>query len=197
MDLHLSGAKKTACPLAVVRYVEIRGDHVAALFDESANDGRSDESEGAGDEDRIGGHGSPATSGRSAIGSPPGQVSPPDVTPTHSREGSGLTGHLGNPVPSPALFNKIGNRLRKAVHDFAEEHEVAILKLEKPDRAHCDDGKLDHVRDRVALKDTPAPGTPGARAGRRRPTNDRRHGPRRRPGGYGAVEPGKPTGRGT
>ncbi len=30
-----------------------------------------------------------------------------------------LTGHLGNPVPSPALFNKIGNRFRREVNAFA------------------------------------------------------------------------------
>ena len=57
-----------------------------------------------------------------------------------------LTGHLGNPIPSPALFNQIGNRFRKDVHDFAEEHDIPILKLKKPDRARWDDRKLDHVR---------------------------------------------------
>jgi len=31
-----------------------------------------------------------------------------------------LTGHLGHPVPSPALFNKIGPRFRAAVAAHAE-----------------------------------------------------------------------------
>jgi hypothetical protein len=57
-----------------------------------------------------------------------------------------LTGHLGNPVPSPALFNQIGNRFRREVHAFAEENDIPILKLKKPDRTRWDDRKLDHVR---------------------------------------------------
>ena len=31
-----------------------------------------------------------------------------------------LTEHLGNPVPSPALFKQIGDRFREAVRSFAE-----------------------------------------------------------------------------
>ena len=30
-----------------------------------------------------------------------------------------LTGHLGNPVPSPTLFHQIGNRFRRDVDRFA------------------------------------------------------------------------------
>ena len=54
--------------------------------------------------------------------------------------------HLGNPVPSPALFNKIGNRFRREVKAFAEENGIPILALKKPDRSRWDDRKLDHVR---------------------------------------------------
>ena len=57
-----------------------------------------------------------------------------------------LTSHLGNPVPSPALFEQIGNRFRKEVRAFADRNEIPILALKKPDRSRFDDRKLDHVR---------------------------------------------------
>ena len=38
-----------------------------------------------------------------------------------------LTEHLGFPIPSPALLEKIGNRFRREVKAFAAEHEVPIL----------------------------------------------------------------------
>src|SRR5947209_11352664 len=57
-----------------------------------------------------------------------------------------LTEHLGNPVPSPALFEKIGNRFRREVKDYAARHGIPILALKKPDRSRWDDRKLDHVR---------------------------------------------------
>jgi len=57
-----------------------------------------------------------------------------------------LTGHLGHPIPSPALFAQIGNRFRREVKAFAEAHDVPILRLKKPDRRRWDDRKLDHVR---------------------------------------------------
>ena len=57
-----------------------------------------------------------------------------------------LTQHLGYPIPSPALLEKIGNRFRREVKDFAVEHRVPILQLKKPDRTRWDDRKLDHVR---------------------------------------------------
>ena len=57
-----------------------------------------------------------------------------------------LTGHLGFPIPSPALLEKIGNRFRREVKAFAAEHGVPILTLKKPDRTRWDDRKLDHVR---------------------------------------------------
>jgi hypothetical protein len=57
-----------------------------------------------------------------------------------------LTEHLGFPIPSPALLEKIGNRFRRDVNSFAADHEVPILRLKKPDRTRWDDRKLDHVR---------------------------------------------------
>ncbi len=60
-----------------------------------------------------------------------------------------LTEHLGNPVPSPALFTKIGNRFRREVNAFAVAHGIPILHLAKPDRSRWDDRKVDHVRPHV------------------------------------------------
>jgi hypothetical protein len=56
-----------------------------------------------------------------------------------------LTAHLGFPIPSPALLEKIGNRFRRDVKAFAVERGVPILQLKKPDRTRWDDRKLDHV----------------------------------------------------
>ena len=57
-----------------------------------------------------------------------------------------LTEHLGFPIPSPALLEKIGNRFRRDVKAFAADHDVPVLQLKKPDRTRWDDRKLDHVR---------------------------------------------------
>jgi hypothetical protein len=57
-----------------------------------------------------------------------------------------LHDHLGHPLPSPALFDQIGNRFRRDVKRFAERRGIPILRLKKPDRTRWDDRKLDHVR---------------------------------------------------
>jgi hypothetical protein len=57
-----------------------------------------------------------------------------------------FTAHRGDPVPSPALMQQIGNRFRREVRRFADEHRVPLLRLRKPDRTRWDDRKLDHVR---------------------------------------------------
>jgi len=57
-----------------------------------------------------------------------------------------LTKHLGFPIPSPSLLEKIGNRFREEVKAFAAERAIPILTLKKPDRKRWDDRKLDHVR---------------------------------------------------
>jgi hypothetical protein len=57
-----------------------------------------------------------------------------------------LCGHLGQPIPSPALLGHIGNRFRREVKAFAAEHGLPILVLKKPDRSRWDDRKLDHLR---------------------------------------------------
>jgi len=54
--------------------------------------------------------------------------------------------HLGQPIASPAVIEKIGNRFRREVKAFAAANGVPILQLRKPDRSRWDDRKLDHVR---------------------------------------------------
>jgi len=58
-----------------------------------------------------------------------------------------LTQHLGNPIPSPALFKQLGDRFRGAVRAFAETNAIPILHLDTPDRSRWDDRKVDHVRE--------------------------------------------------
>ena len=45
-----------------------------------------------------------------------------------------LVDHLGNPLPSPALFAKIGERFRAAVNDFAELYDIPVIHFTKADR---------------------------------------------------------------
>ena len=53
--------------------------------------------------------------------------------------------HLGQPIASPVIVQKIGNTFRRDVSHFAEEHEIPILHLKKLDRTRWDDRKLDDV----------------------------------------------------
>ena len=55
-------------------------------------------------------------------------------------------GHLGQPIASPAVIERIGNRFRRDVDAFARRQRVPVLHLAKPDRTRWDDRKLDHVR---------------------------------------------------
>jgi hypothetical protein len=45
-----------------------------------------------------------------------------------------LTSHLGFPIPSPALLEKIGLRFRKDVAEFAAEHAIPVLSFAKGER---------------------------------------------------------------
>jgi hypothetical protein len=45
-----------------------------------------------------------------------------------------LTRHLGNPVPSPAIFDQIGQRFRRAVASFADANDIAVVRFGKDDR---------------------------------------------------------------
>jgi hypothetical protein len=57
-----------------------------------------------------------------------------------------LTRHLGNPIPSPAIFEKIGTAFRKAVSRFAEDEHVPVVRFTKDDR------KIDRMRPYVAAQ---------------------------------------------
>jgi hypothetical protein len=45
-----------------------------------------------------------------------------------------LTAHLGNPIPSPAIFDKIGTAFRKAVGRFADDEHIPVVRFGKTDR---------------------------------------------------------------
>ncbi|MCE7010476.1 hypothetical protein LWC34_47895 [Kibdelosporangium philippinense] len=53
-----------------------------------------------------------------------------------------LSGHLGYPFPSPALFKQLGDRFRRAVSDFAEANDIPWVKFGKNDVG----GKLELMR---------------------------------------------------
>jgi len=42
--------------------------------------------------------------------------------------------HLGQPIASLAVIEKIGNRFRRETDAFAKRHRVPVLHLQKPDR---------------------------------------------------------------
>ena len=45
-----------------------------------------------------------------------------------------LTQHLGHPIPSPAVLEKIVTGFRRAVGRFAADHEIAVVHFDKDDR---------------------------------------------------------------
>ncbi|HZD68539.1 MAG TPA: hypothetical protein VFA45_06385 [Actinomycetes bacterium] len=45
-----------------------------------------------------------------------------------------LTEHLGNQIPSPALFGPIGDRFRAAVTRFASAYGIPVVRFEKEQR---------------------------------------------------------------
>lgn len=45
-----------------------------------------------------------------------------------------LTQHLGNPIPSPAIFEKIGLAFRKSVAEFAQDGHIPVVRFGKADR---------------------------------------------------------------
>ena len=45
-----------------------------------------------------------------------------------------MTQHLGLPIPSPALFDRIGQRFRRSVVSFAEANGIPWVKFAKEDR---------------------------------------------------------------
>ncbi|MGH3802146.1 MAG: hypothetical protein ACRDTD_18825 [Pseudonocardiaceae bacterium] len=45
-----------------------------------------------------------------------------------------LTHHLGFPIPSPAILEKIGLRFRKAVTEFARDNDIEVVRFAKGER---------------------------------------------------------------
>ena len=45
-----------------------------------------------------------------------------------------MTGHLGFPIPSPAIMEKIGTAFRRAVNRFAEANHIPVIRFGKQDR---------------------------------------------------------------
>jgi hypothetical protein len=45
-----------------------------------------------------------------------------------------LTAHLGYPIPSPAIFDKIGTAFRRAVARFADDEHIPVVRFTKTDR---------------------------------------------------------------
>jgi hypothetical protein len=45
-----------------------------------------------------------------------------------------MTAHLGFPIPSPAIMEKIGTAFRRGVRAFADAHQIPIVKFGKDDR---------------------------------------------------------------
>ena len=45
-----------------------------------------------------------------------------------------MTQYLGLPIPSPALFDKISQKFRRAVASFAEENHIPWVRFTKDDR---------------------------------------------------------------
>ena len=45
-----------------------------------------------------------------------------------------LTQHLGHPIPSPAIFTKIGDAFRAAVARFAADHRIPVVRFAKDAR---------------------------------------------------------------
>jgi hypothetical protein len=61
-----------------------------------------------------------------------------------------LTAHLGYPIPSPAIFDKIGTAFRRAVGRFAEEEHIPLVRFTKADR------KIEKMRPYLAAQARPA-----------------------------------------
>ena len=45
-----------------------------------------------------------------------------------------MTAHLGNPIPSPAIMEKIGSAFRAAVDRFAADNKISVVRFGKDDR---------------------------------------------------------------
>ncbi len=57
-----------------------------------------------------------------------------------------MTQHLGYPIPSPAIMEKIGTSFRRAVRDFAEADRIPVVRFGKGDR------KIEVMRRHIAAQ---------------------------------------------
>jgi hypothetical protein len=57
-----------------------------------------------------------------------------------------LTAHLGYPIPSPAILDKIGTAFRRAVARFAEDEHIPVVRFTKTDR------KIDRMRPYISAQ---------------------------------------------
>jgi hypothetical protein len=57
-----------------------------------------------------------------------------------------MTRHLGYPIPSPAIMEKIGTAFRQAVRRFATDNHIPVVKFDKTDR------KIDRMAPYVAAQ---------------------------------------------
>lgn len=57
-----------------------------------------------------------------------------------------MTRHLGYPIPSPAIFDKLGSSFRRAVQQFAQTNHVPVIRFGKNDR------KIEVMRRHVAAQ---------------------------------------------
>ena len=55
-----------------------------------------------------------------------------------------MTAHLGYPIPSPAIMEKIGTAFRRAVDRFADDNKIPVVRFGKDDR------KIDRMRPYLA-----------------------------------------------
>lgn len=58
-----------------------------------------------------------------------------------------MTAHLGYPIPSPAIWEKIGTAFRKSVSRFAEHDHIPVVRFKKTDR------KVDVMRRYLAAQE--------------------------------------------
>ncbi len=55
-----------------------------------------------------------------------------------------MTAHLGYPIPSPAIMEKMGTGFRRAVDRFADDNKIPVVRFGKDDR------KIDRMRPYLA-----------------------------------------------
>src|SRR6185295_8321576 len=84
-----------------------------------------------------------------------------------------LTAHLGYPIPSPAIMEKIGTAFRRAVASFAEDNRIPVVRFGRDDR------KIDRMRPYLARQAATWPRSGLRRSSRRCSPRPRRAAVRR------------------